>query len=129
MKKIIIRSSEPFNNSPSYRYDDEDASTLGDPEVFEAIVIRDNYIESSCRLVGNRATKYITSPAIIVETTIKPGTMLTQYREAKLEELQEAINVLVENSYQFNGGSSEYVNKLRAQLLKLQRDNTLDKLI
>lgn len=131
MKEIIIRTSEIFANDTSthWRYDDEDISTLGAKQVFEAIVIKDNDVHSTCCLMGNDAIKHIDSPVIIQETTYKPGSQTINYREASLQEIEASINVLEKKSHQFNGGTSKYIEDLRNVLTQLKRDNTLDKLI
>lgn len=129
VRQIIISISEPFKNDFDYDYDDEDLSTLGANEVFEAIVISDNRIEARCRLMGYDAVKHIESGVIVQTTTNYPGKTLSEFKEASIKDLEQSINLLKEKSYQFNGGTDEYVDHLRFRLTQIKRDNTLDKLI
>lgn len=135
MKETIIKISEPFtyNYSLTGGYDDEDDSTLCSSEVFEAIILKNNTVDSICRLMGNNAINHIQSPIIIAETKYESGynigAKITKYREANIEEIQEAIAILKTKSYQFNGGSAKYVDKMDNYLTQIKRETTLNKIV
>jgi hypothetical protein len=132
MKEIIIRTSEPFKNSTSYRYDDEDLSTLGATEVFESIVLRNNEVMSWCRLMGNDAVKHIDSHVIIKHEVIIPGTQQMSFRAATTDEIKETIVILKKSPSWLKSGTvspSELIAGVERQLITDERNKTLNEIL